>query len=213
MRYNPLLPITSPPEELKGMVDKPAEGQQLDAFLSSLSSLHRSYLSPASPTHIPLIPDPAPSLEAVLSPSLSPVQRCDQARETQLVQQLYLQVYQLLEETYYPQYCQSKQVGPSSILPYDTAVFAVGQRASMQFHVNLFNLFCRISLFCSSTPSTWYSRPMAIKLLTRNGPSPPAWNELRKRGVAKTDPSSLPSLWRTSIATPDQRSGCGIPMM
>ena len=204
------------------MVDKPAEGQQLDAFLSSLSSLHRSYLSPASPTHISLIPDPVPSLEAVLSPSLSPVQRWDQARETQLVQQLYLQVYQLLEETYYPRYCQSKQVGPSSILPYshtpipsftDTAVFAVGQRASMQFHVNLFNLFCRISLLCSSTPSTWYSRPMAIKLLARNGPSPPAWNELQKRGVAKTDPSSLPSLWRTSIATPDQRSGCAIPVM
>lgn len=105
-------------EELKGAVERAVEGEQLDLLLSTLSMLHHDYLTPSSPTFIPLVPDPGPLLEAALSPSLPPTQQRTRLRETQLVQTLYLQVYQILEETYYPQYCQSDQVGSIPIHPY-----------------------------------------------------------------------------------------------
>lgn len=105
-------------EELKGAVERAVEGEQLDSLLSTLSMLHHDYLTPSSPTFIPLVPDPGPLLEAALSPSLPPTQQRTRLRETQLVQTLYLQVYQILEETYYPQYCQSDQVGSIPIHSY-----------------------------------------------------------------------------------------------
>lgn len=107
------LPTAS--EELKGAVERAVEGEQLDSLLSTLSTLHQDYLTPSSPTFIPLVPDPRPLVEAALSPSLPPTQQWMGLRETRLVQTLYLQVYQILEETYYPQYCQSEQVGPIPI--------------------------------------------------------------------------------------------------
>ena len=142
--FSPSLSLSLPPffsplsEELKGAVEKSVTDKaQLACCLSTLSTLHLTYLSPSSPSHIPLIPDPAPSLEAILSPSLSPAQQWAGLQDTRLIQQLYLQVYQLLEETYYPQYCQSEQVGPIPIPSYS---------------------YSAEPTLCSSIPSTWCCR-------------------------------------------------------
>ena len=100
-------------EELKGGLEKPAvDDEQLSSSLASLQALHQTHLSPSL---VPLTPDPTPSLAAALSPSLSPAQRWACLRDSRLVQRLYHQVYQLLEDTYYPHYCQSEQVGPIPI--------------------------------------------------------------------------------------------------
>lgn len=139
------------------MVDRSVEGEQLDSFLSSLSTLHHSYLSPSSPTCVPLVPDPTPTLEAILSPSLTPVQQWAWLRETGLVQHLYLQVYQILEETYYPQYCQSEQVGPISMHSYTYTPIP---------HTVIHRIWY---VHYSSIPSTSYSRPMASRLPVWNG--------------------------------------------
>ena len=101
---------------MKGLMERATVNEeQLTSVLDTLSSLHRTLLSPSSPSHIPLTPDPTPSITATLSPALSPAQKWACLRDSCLVKKLYLQVYQVLEETYYPQYCQSEQVGPIPI--------------------------------------------------------------------------------------------------
>ena len=94
------------------------DDEQMSSILSSLTALHRTYLSASSPSHISLSPDPSPSLDAALSPALSPAQQWACLRDTRLVQQVYLQVFQVLEEIYYPQYCQSEQVGLIPMITY-----------------------------------------------------------------------------------------------
>ena len=90
----------------KGSIDK----DEMTTSLSMLAHLHHTHLSPTSPSPVPLTPDPDPSLTAALSSSLSPSEQWAYLRESGVVQKLYLQIYQILEETYYPQYCQSEQV-------------------------------------------------------------------------------------------------------
>lgn len=151
------------------------EGEQLDSLLSTLSMLHHDYLTPSSPTFIPLVPDPSPLLEAALSPSLPPTQQRVRLRETRLVQTLYLQVYQILEETYYPQYCQSDQVGSIPIHSYCHTLI----------------LPYTPSYTHSSTPSTLCPRPMVTNLYGQNGPRLHAWNVLLTRSLLGDFPFSL----------------------
>ena len=161
------------PEELKGVLEKPTvDDEQVFNCLTSLQALHQTHLSPSSPSLIPLTPDPSPSLAAALSPSLSPAQRWACLRDSRVVQRLYHQVFQLLEDTYYPHYCQSQQV-----------------RVSFPYSHSPYPHSC---LPLSSILDTWFNSQMGSKV-ARSEDTPLVWNEPMKRGVAEL-PSSPPPL-------------------
>ena len=205
-------------EELKGVLEKPAvDDEQLFSSLASLQALHQTHLSPSL---VPLNPDPTPSLAAALSPSLSPAQRWACLRDSRLVQRLYHQVYQLLEDTYYPHYCQSEQVGPIPIpsFTHSHSIIVILHSYILQFLTHssysetiTFPFARPLCASDSSIPGTWYRSQMGSKVV-RNVGTPLVWNEQLRGGVAEF-PNSPPPRWRTSTVTPDQRFEHDVMMM
>ena len=176
-------------EELKGALERHSiDEAQLASSLASLNSLHHTHLSPSSPSLVPLTPDPSPSLMAALSPSLSPTQQWACLQDSRLVQRLYLQVYHVLEDTYFPQYCQSEQVSPIPIPHTFILPCVCGTPFSLSLSLSL----------GSSIPSIWGSSQTGSGVeVAWNEDTPLVWNGLQKRGMPGDFPTSPPPLLKT----------------